>query len=352
MRVLDTTQGEGVAVKVVVYGPERRVGALVGDQVIDLNRAYAKYLHERQGEPRPAAMADAVTPADLLGFIESGPRALEAAQQALDYLASGASDQLGLGGATLVWSANAVRLHAPLPSPGSRIACAGANFAKHSAGIRRGMGQQVTEQEVYETARREGQWGFWKVSRPVLGPDDTLTYPRRTQRLDYEGEVAVVLGKAGKDVTQAQVPGLIWGVTLLVDWSIRDAMGPARAMSFNLAKNFDGSTALGPCIVVGELDPGQVDVETRLNGEVRQSYNTREMIYSFAEIIEYLSRDFTFLPGDVVSGGTGAGTALDTTIRDAEGKLPPDRFVKPGDVLEVSSPGVGLLRNRVVAPAG
>ena len=93
-----------------------------------------------------------------------------------------------------------------------------------------------------------------------------------------------------------------------------------------------------------------MDVETRLNGEVRQQYNTREMIYTFPEIIELLSRDFTFMPGDVVSGGTGAGTALDTSRRDADGKLPPDQFVKPGDVLEVSSPGVGVLRNRVTAP--
>src|SRR5204862_3555296 len=86
--------------------------------------------------------------------------------------------------------------------------------------------------------------------------------------------------------------------------------------------------------------------------EVRQQYNTGEMIYTFPEILGHLSRDFTFLPGDVVSGGTGAGTALDSSKRGEDGKLPPDRFVEPGDVLEVTSPAIGTLRNRVTAPAG
>jgi 5-carboxymethyl-2-hydroxymuconate isomerase len=236
-----------------------------------------------------------------------------------------------------------------MPSPGSRIGCAGANFAKHSAGMRRQGGVEVTEQEIYEKARQDGQWGFWKISRPILGPDDALTYPSRTRLLDYEGEIAIVLGKAGKDVAQDRLRDLVWGVTMLVDWSIRDDHGAVRVMSFNLGKNFDGSTSLGPCIVVGELDYANLDLETRVNGEVRQQYNTDEMIYTFPEIVEYLSRDFTFLPGDIVSGGTGAGTAMDSSPRE-NGQPSPGKFLKPGDVVEVSSPGIGVLRTRVTAP--
>jgi len=156
--------------KLVVYGPERRVGALVGDQVVDLNRAYAKYLQEKQGEARAAAQADALVPAQLVGLVEGGPRALEAAQQALDYVAS-AKDPAGVGGATVSRSASSVQLHAPVPGPSSRIACGGANFAKHSAGMRRNQGMEVTEQEVFEAARKDGQWGFWKISQPILGPE-------------------------------------------------------------------------------------------------------------------------------------------------------------------------------------
>ena len=138
-------------------------------------------------------------------------------------------------------------------------------------------------------------------------------------------------------------------MTLLHDWSIRDGMTPStRPMSYNLAKNFDRSTSMGPCIVVGELDPRSVDVQLRVNGTLRQEYNTREMIFSFGEVLEYLSRDFTFVPGDVIAGGTSVGTAADQTKRAADGSRPKDLFLKVGDVVEVSSPGIGVLRNRIV----
>lgn len=338
--------------KFVVYGPERRVGALVGDQVIDVNRAYAKYLREKQGEARPNAMAAAVVPSDLAGLIESGARGLEGVQQALDHLGS-AQDKEGVGGATIVRPAGSVKLMAPMPGPGSRIACGGANFAKHSAGIMSIMsGKPTTEKEVHDRARSEGLWGFWKLSRGMLNPDDAMSYPKRTERLDYEGEVAILLNKPLKDASEAQARQAVWGVTLFVDWSIRDGGGVPRAMSFNLGKNFDGSASLGPCVVVGEVDPENLEVETRLNGELRQQYSTAEMIYTFPEILAYLSRDFTFLPGDIITGGTGAGTALDSSPKGADGKQVADRFVKPGDVLEVSSPKIGVLRNRVTARSG
>ena len=159
--------------KIVVYGPERRVGALVGDQVVDLNRAYAKYLTEKQGEGRAAAQAAAVVPADLQGLVESGARGLEGAQQALDYLNSGAQDKTAPDGATIVRALSAVKLQPPVPGPGSRIACGGANYAKHSAGMRRTAAWTSPSSKSTTPRARTGQWGFWKISRPILGPDDT-----------------------------------------------------------------------------------------------------------------------------------------------------------------------------------
>jgi acylpyruvate hydrolase len=335
--------------RIVVYGPDRRVGALAGEQVIDLNRATSKHLHEKAGEPLPRAMASAVVPADLGAFIQSGPRALETSQKAIDYVLNEAYDQRSILGGRVIYQVNEVKLHGPKPSPGSRIACAGGNYAQHTAGITSGMsGEQVTAQEMHERARAAGMWGFWKVGPDVVGPDEEVMYPARTQRFDYEGEIAIVLGKRGKDWTQAQARDAVWGVTMLVDWSIRDGGGQPRGMSFNLGKNFDTCTSLGPCIVVGELDPQDIELETRVNGEVRQHYSTREMTFSFAEYTEFLARDFTFLPGDIISGGTGAGTALDSSKRNPDGTLPPDRFLKPGDTVEVSSPKIGLLRNSIV----
>jgi 2-keto-4-pentenoate hydratase/2-oxohepta-3-ene-1,7-dioic acid hydratase in catechol pathway len=305
--------------RIVVYGDQARVGALVGDRVLDLQRA------------------NSALPANLRAFIEAGQRALDDAQRAIDTI-GGAPD------GAVVKLAD-VRLLAPWPE--RRIACVGGNFADHLRGMERG--EPKTIEQVTEQARANGQWGFWKVPDRVSGPDDAVIYPRRTEYFDYEGEAAIVIGKRGKDIPGSQLEQYVWGVTLLNDLSIRDGMGSTRPMSYNLAKNFDGSTAMGPAIAVGEVAANSVDVETCINGEVRQRFNTRDMVFSFAEVLEYLSRDFSFVPGDVIAGGTAAGTAADKTQRLPDGTRPKELFLKVGDEVTISSPQVGELRNRIVA---
>src|SRR5436190_19925154 len=113
--------------KLVVYGPDRRLGALEGDEVVDLNSAYAKYLKEVQNEPLPYEMAAAVVPAELGAFIESGPRAIEGAQRAVDYVTQSAADQKGLRGERLVEARGDVKIHAPYARR-ARIMMAGGNF--------------------------------------------------------------------------------------------------------------------------------------------------------------------------------------------------------------------------------
>ena len=120
--------------KIVVFGPERRVGALRSDQVVDLSLGYAKYLKERQNDRQPTRLAAAMVPSDLARFIEGGQRSLELANAGLDHLFGNVQDQLGTNGEVLLHKASEVRLHAPRPD-GSRIACAGGNFADHLAGM-------------------------------------------------------------------------------------------------------------------------------------------------------------------------------------------------------------------------
>lgn len=120
--------------KIVVFGPDKRVGALRGEQVIDLSLAYAKFLKERQGERHPAMLAASLVPHDLAMFIDGGSRALEYAAVSIDHLFGDTHDLLGANGETVVHKAGDVRLHAPRPN-GSRIACAGGNFADHLAGM-------------------------------------------------------------------------------------------------------------------------------------------------------------------------------------------------------------------------
>jgi acylpyruvate hydrolase len=333
--------------KIVVFGPERRVGALVGERVIDLNRGMARQLQE-QGESKSEEQAAARLPARLLTFIESGAAGLENAQRVIDQFANRAPGD-ERGDSKVLHNASDVKLHAPWPE--RRIACVGGNYAAHLAGMwANRLGKtDVSIEQITEEARKGGQWGFWKVPAEVAGPSDTIPFPKRVTYFDYEGEVAIVIGKRGKNIPAARIGDYVWGVTLFHDWSIRDTGGTDRVVSYNLQKNFDGAVSMGPCIVVGETDHQEVAAETRVNGVVRQSYSTKEIIWNFGEVLEYLSQDFTFVPGDVIAGGTSAGTAADKSRRGPDGKRPLDLFLKIGDVVEVSSPQIGALSNKIVA---
>ena len=309
--------------RIVVFGPERRVGALVGDRIVDLHQA------------------DSHLPSDLATFIAGGPAIVDSARAAVDRV--GADPAFGV-------ERGSVQLHAPAVYR-PRIACAGGNYALHAAGAQEARtGQPADVDEIYRASRAGGPWGFWKVVDPLLGDGEDVVFPLRATHFDYEAEVAVVLGRSFRDLRAADAASVIWGVTLFNDWSVRNDMGPGRVLNFNLAKNFDTSVSLGPCIVTAdEVDPADVEVELRVNGQIRQHYTTRDMTFSFGEFLEHLSRDFTFQAGDLLAGGTGAGTAMDASRLGPDGKTPLDLFLKPGDTVEVSSPKIGSLHHKIVA---
>ena len=222
--------------KIVLFGPERRIGAWQNDKVIDLNRALANYLRDQRGETNAQAHADEKIPPRLERFIALGKAAIEDAERAIEH----ATKQ---GAEAVVHDAKSVKLHAPWPE--RRIACVGGNYAAHLAGMWAGRpGVTGDLAQITQLAKEEGQWGFWKNPHEVAGPDEEIPYPKRTRRFDYEGEVAIVIGKRGKDIPADRIDEYVWGVTLFHDWSIRDggSSGPqGRPISYNLAKNFDGS---------------------------------------------------------------------------------------------------------------
>jgi 2-keto-4-pentenoate hydratase/2-oxohepta-3-ene-1,7-dioic acid hydratase in catechol pathway len=338
--------------KIVVFGPDKRTGVLRDGAVIDLSYAYAKFLRERMGERHPRTMAEAMAPSDLAHLIDGGPRALENAQKAVDYLFGQAQTQVGPRGEKLVYQLSEVKLYAPRPN-NARIACAGGNFADHAAAMAAKSGGRIENaKELAENAhaaiRKTGIWGFWKINRDAVEPGGEVAYPAKCTRFDYEGEIAIILGKTGTDIPASALKDHVWGVTLLADWSIRGVTEPGP-LKFALQKNFNGSVSLGPCIVVGEIDPTNADVETLVNGERRQRFNTKDMVFSFAEYLEFLSRDLTFYAGDIISGGTAAGTAADSSAMRPDGTSAPERFLKVGDAVEMKSPGIGSLHTRIVA---
>jgi acylpyruvate hydrolase len=336
--------------KIVVFGPEKRVGILKEETVVDASLACAKYLHERQNERHAQQMAEALVPSDLARFIEGGPRAIETAQKSIDYLFVDVQNQQGTRGERIIQPSSEVTLHAPLPA-GARIACAGGNFADHAAAMAargRNPDAKPFTGDPTEEIRKGGIWGFWKITREMVDPDGELQYPSRANRLDYEGELAIVIGKKGKDIRAKDVKDYIWGVTLLGDWSVRGTPegGPLR---FATQKNFDGCCSIGPAIVVGELDAFNTPVETWVNGERRQNFNTKQMVFSFGEYLEHLSRDLTFYPGDLIAGGTAAGTAADSSPLLPDGTPSAEKFLKPGDLVEIKSAQIGTLRTRIIA---
>jgi 2-keto-4-pentenoate hydratase/2-oxohepta-3-ene-1,7-dioic acid hydratase in catechol pathway len=206
-----------------------------------------------------------------------------------------------------------VRLLAPvLPS---KLVCVGKNYAAHAAEF----GLEVPEEPLL----------FLKPSTSVIGPGDPIRLLPISQRVDYEGELAVVIGRLARDVRAEDAFQVILGYTCANDVTLRDLQHTND--QWTRAKGFDGSCPLGPWIETS-LDPNDVRVETRLNGDIRQAGQTADMVFGVATLIEYITTFMTLLPGDVLLTGTPEGV----------GKL------AGGDVVEVEVEGVGTLRNDVV----
>jgi 2-keto-4-pentenoate hydratase/2-oxohepta-3-ene-1,7-dioic acid hydratase in catechol pathway len=174
----------------------------------------------------------------------------------------------------------------------------------------------------------------------VIGPGEEIPWPSYSSQLDHELELAAVIGRPGKDISVESALDHIFGYTLWNDMSARDVqrrelpvgMGPCKA------KDWDGSNVLGPCLVTAdEIDPSDVRLTVRVNDEVWGSDTTAHMHHSFADMIAYASRDLTLRPGEVIGSGTAAtGSGVEL-----------DRWLQPGDVIELEADGIGVLRNTI-----
>jgi 2-keto-4-pentenoate hydratase/2-oxohepta-3-ene-1,7-dioic acid hydratase in catechol pathway len=205
-----------------------------------------------------------------------------------------------------------VRLLAPvLPS---KVVCVGRNYAAHAAEF----GGEVPEEPLI----------FLKPSTSVTGPGDPIPLPPISHRVDYEGELAVVMGRIARHVRSEDAGRFILGYTCGNDVTLRDLQ--KKDGQWARSKGFDGSCPLGPWIST-ELDPNDAAIETRLNGERKQSARTSEMVFGVATLVEFVTEFMTLLPGDVLMTGTPEGVGP----------------LAPGDVVEVEVEGLGVLRNEV-----
>jgi acylpyruvate hydrolase len=226
-----------------------------------------------------------------------------------------------------------VRLRAPIERPGKIIAI-GANYDGH---IKEGRTTGVLgELPQYPVA-------FLKMPSAVIGPDDLILHSRHTQELDYEIELSMVIGKRCRDVAAEDWRDVVMGFTIVNDVSMRDLIVREKPTGVVFqGKNLDTTCPLGPCIVTEDeiADPGTLAIELQVNGQVRQQDNTRNMIFSCAEIIAYWSSRLTLEPGDIVTTGTTSGVA-------GFNRRFPERLLKHGDLVEARVEGIGVLRNRV-----
>jgi 2-keto-4-pentenoate hydratase/2-oxohepta-3-ene-1,7-dioic acid hydratase in catechol pathway len=208
-----------------------------------------------------------------------------------------------------------VRLLAPvLPS---KLACVGRNYAAHAAE----WGMEVPEEPLI----------FLKPSTAIIGPNEPIGLLPVSRRVDYEGELAVVIGRIARNVRAEEAFKVILGYTCANDVTLRDLQKTDEQWA--RAKGFDGSCPFGPWIET-DLDPTDVRVETRLNGEIKQAAQTSDMVFGVAELIEYVTSFMTLLPGDAILTGTPEGVGPLAT----------------GDVVEVEVDGIGTLSNPVAGP--
>ena len=234
-------------------------------------------------------------------------------------------------GANVTHPAGSFSYDIPVPDP-EKIICVGVNFPDRNAEYKDGTTQAPPNMSL-----------FIRFPRSFVGHEVPLTRPKASEQLDYEGEIAIVIGKGGRHIPQAEALDHIAALTLCNEGTLRDWVRHAK---FNVTqgKNFDGSGAMGPWLVPFERHEQITDVGlcSRVNGEERQNDRTGRMLFPVARQIEYISTFTTLVPGDIIVTGTptGAGARFDPPI-----------YLKPGDEVEIEAEGIGVLRNGVVDEA-
>ena len=313
-----------------------RLGAVLSEgTLIDLYPAAALYLKEVQQEKKPYPAASHFSPVDMIAFLRLGEEGLDLARRTVDYILplaeKGNKPLQGIKKERLTIPMSEVVLKPPVPLPGKIIAM-GLNYRDHAIEVR----LQIPEFPL----------GFLKAPTSLIGAGEPVPYPKSTKKLDYEIELAIVIGKKGKDIPRAQAFEHIAGYSIFNDLSARDIQ--MREMKYRfllMAKGLDATGPMGPYLVTKDeiSDPQQLSMELYVNQEPepRQKSNTNQMIFGIPELVEYWSQ-MTLLPGDIIVCGTTSGVAY--------GRQPDPEpwYLKPGDTVECRIQGLGILRNTII----
>lgn len=260
-------------------------------------------------------------PETVLGMIQEGGRLKEYIQTLSNWASEDKEGQA-------MWIPfEDAKLLAPISRPLKNVFCVGKNYADHA--IEMGGPEDIPEHIMV----------FTKPPTAVIADKEEVPNHRGvTEQLDYEGELAIIIGKAGKAISKSEALEYVYGYTILNDITARDLQ--KRHKQFFIGKSLDGTCPMGPWIVTADEvgDAGNLNIRTTVNGEVRQDSNTKHFIFSIEQIIEDLSKGMTLEPGDIIATGTPAGVG--------KGFNHP-KFLKPGDSIEIEVEKIGVLRNTI-----
>ena len=227
-----------------------------------------------------------------------------------------------------------VQLEAPLPVPRRNVWCVGRNYHAHAKEL------QASVFKDSNTDTKAWPIVFTTVPECVVGPTDDVHLPGAaiSDQIDYEAELAVIIGKGGKNISQADAMSHVFGYTVVNDVTARDVQ--MRHQQWDMGKSFDTFCPMGPWIVTAdEMDGRNTRVRCWVNGELRQDGPTENMIFDIPTLIETISRGITLYPGDIIATGTPAGVGMGLT---------PPRYIAKGDVIKVEIDGLGSIENRFV----
>lgn len=280
-----------------VHNGQTRLGALAADgSVVDLNRA------------------ETGLPSEMLAFLQGGADTLARAQKAV-----------AAAGADAVMPQSAVTLRAPIPRPG-KILCIGLNYRDHAAESNQPIPDHPTV--------------FAKYNNTIIGPGEAIVLPTVTEKVDYEAEFAFVIGRTARNVKAADALDYVAGYLPFNDVSARDYQ--QRTSQWTVGKTFDTFGPMGPALVTADeiSNPHDLDIRLSIDGEVLQSSNTSNLIFSVNDLIADLTSFMTLEPGDVISTGTPSGVG---SARN------PKRWLRAGETVRIEIEGLGVLENPVVA---
>ncbi len=315
-------------------GAVRRVGALDDEHLIDLRAAYSLCVMETEEVEDPEPLASALFPSDMVAFLRNGRAGKKALEAALTFLDSREPDTRGFRNERIRYETEEIRLLAPVPKPESIRDFL--TFEGHLRGTARTLGLVDSIPKLwYEIP------SYYRGNVDnVIGPDESVRWPSYTEKLDYELEFGVFIGRQGRDISRERASEYIAGYTIFNDWSARDVQGDIMSLRMGPAKSkdFDAGNSMGPFLVTpDEIDPENLTMVVRVNGEERCRANSGGMQFKFPDLIADVSRSETLLPGDFLASGTAPGGC----------GLELDQWIQPGDVVELEVEGIGILRTPV-----